>query len=134
MTELRDAVTRWASDGAGQALELMRQVTHDRAPFGVSEEGNNGPHILDTEEAVVISEGELWQGTLAYTAEHAGYQDKGSGPIFGNPWLYFMFEGHLIRVHQTRGYDVHTGWFSDVTGEQDWADAVTQALDSAVVV
>jgi hypothetical protein len=131
VSELRDSIIRWASDGAGQALEALREVTHDRAPYGVYDEEQSGPHILETEEALILSEGETWTGTLAYTAPQAGYQDRGAGPIFGNPWLYFRWQGHLIRVHETAGYSTHVGWFSEATTEADWVDAVTQALDAA---
>lgn len=130
VSDLQDAVLNWANRAAGQALDGMRQITRERAPYGISEDDHAGPHILDTEEAIVVTEGETWEGELAYTAEHAGYQDLGSDGIVGNPWLYFHWQGHLIRVHQTRGYHVHDGWFSNAVTDESWAAELETAMDA----
>lgn len=137
--ELKASITDWASKGAGQALDDLRQGTHDRCPFGVSEDGGTGqPHLLDTEEAIVTAEGEQWTGTLAYTAEHASYLDEGSEPhlIEGNPLLSFMWNGQRVIVHSVQhpGSTIHKGWFSDVTGEDDWANVLSDALDKVEAV
>lgn len=134
VSELHDSVLEWANRAAGQALDGLRDyVRTGHFPFGVYDAEDQsapgvGEHIGDSEEAAVDSEGELWQGHLAYLAEHASYQNEGSGPIQGNPWLYFYWGGHLIRVESTSGYDVWTGWFTDYTTEADWERELDAAL------
>lgn len=131
---LRVSLTDWANRGAGEALDDLRQQTHDRAPFGVSEGDNPGPHLIDSEEAVVLNEGEVWQGTLAYTVDHASYLDDGTGPhqITGNPLLAFPWHGMqvIVRSVQHPGSQIHKGWFSDVITDENWADTLTRSLDT----
>lgn len=131
VSDLVDGIRTWANDGAGQALDALRQHVRDgHFPYGVYDSGATQPdqHIADSETATIEAEGDEWHGSLAYTAEHASYQDEGSGPITGNPWLYFYWQGHLIRVHETSGYDVWTGWFTDYTTEDDWVAMLEQSL------
>lgn len=132
--DLRTSIVTWANLAAGQALDALRQNTHDRLPYGVSEGDHPGPHLADTEEASVISEGEQWAGTLAYTAEHASYLDEGTGPheIVGNPLLSFMWNGQRVIVHSVQhpGSMLHVGWFTDAVTDDAWASVLLDAFDA----
>lgn len=134
MSDLTDAFTEWANRSAGQALESMFQLSREHAPYGASEEGHPGPHLVDTEEATILQEGEVWVGELAYRAEHASYLDEGTGPhlIAGSPLLSFMWQGHRVIVHSVQhpGSTAHVGWFSNTVTDDAWANELETAMDA----
>lgn len=134
VSDLTDAIQAWANRSAGQALDGMRQLSREHAPYGASEDGHPGPHLVDTEEANVLEEGEIWVGELAYTAEHASYLDEGTGPhtIEGNPLLAFHWGGQQVIVHSVQhpGSTMHVGWFSNTVTDESWAAELETAMDA----
>lgn len=133
-SDLTEALQTWVNRSAAQALDGMYALSRERAPYGASEDGHPGPHLVDTEEASILSEGELWVGELAYTAEHASYLDEGTGPheITGNPLLAFHWGGQLVIVHSVQhpGSTMHVGWFSNTVTDESWAAELETAMDS----
>lgn len=76
--------------------------------------------------------------TLRYTAEHASWNDEGTGPhtIEGNPLLAFQWGGQTVIVHSVEhpGSTKNKGWFSDkVNDESLWALQVQAVLSSTVI-
>lgn len=134
VSDFHDALLDWTNRAAGQALEGMRNLSRERAPYGASEEGHAGPHLVDTEETTILEEGEIWVGELAYTAEHASYLDEGTGPhlIEGNPLLSFMWQGRRVIVHSVQhpGSTMHVGWFSNTVTDDAWASELETAMDA----
>lgn len=70
--------------------------------------------------------------TLTYDAEHASFQDDGTGPheIRGNPYLAFSVGGVniVVRSVQHPGSTKNKGWFSDRT--QEWPEFVQREIDA----
>lgn len=132
VSDLRESVSNWANDAAGQALDQMGQDLRDRAPYGASEGGHDGPHLVDTLETTITSQGEVWTGEIAFTAEHASFVSEGTSPheIQGNPLLAFPFGGGTVIVHSVQ----HPGspanpFFTEGVTEDTWSTAVESALD-----
>lgn len=132
-SDLRASLLEWANRGAGQALVNLGQSVRDKAPYGAGENAriDGAPHLVDTLETIVTSEGETWTGEIAFTAEHASYVNDGTSPhqIVGNPLLAFQWEGQTVIVHSVN----HPGttanpFFSDGVTEETWANELDQAL------
>lgn len=70
--------------------------------------------------------------TISYEAEHASYQDEGTGPheIAGNPFLSFDVGGAhvVVRSVQHPGSTKNKGWFTDRVGE--WPEFVQREIEA----
>lgn len=133
VTALRDSVERWANAAAGQALDTLAQTVRDKAPYGAGENERGGPHLVDTLETTITSEGEQWAGEIAFTADHASFVDEGTSPhvIEGNPLLAFEWEGQTVIVHSVQHPGTQANpFFSEGVTDDTWAEALEQALDS----
>jgi hypothetical protein len=76
--------------------------------------------------------------TLRYTAEHASFQDEGTGPhtIEGNPLLSFNWNGQQVIVHSVEhpGSVKNKGWFSDKANDESLWQLQVQAVLSGYVI
>lgn len=122
---LRQVIASGAETAVRQAVEaLAADVDATAAPID--------------EGALVASRRTEAFGTVArlsYDAEHASYQDEGTGPhtIEGNPFLAFEVGGVrvVVRSVQHPGSTVNKGWFTDSV--QAWPEFVQREVEAGAL-
>lgn len=95
--------------------------------------------LVGSREISTTPTGDGAVATIRYTAEHASYNDEGTGPhtIEGNPLLAFEWGGRTVIVHSVEhpGSVKNKGWFSDKANDDSlWAQQLQAVLSSSVIV
>lgn len=124
--QLTVAVERICDDGANL---LMRDIAATDAPIGLTGELSRDWDVVTT------TAGNGAVSHASFNAEHASYQQDGSGPhlIEGNPYLAFdggFGQTVIVRRVNHPGSTVNRGWADKLKSESDWAQACQAALDS----
>lgn len=122
---LRQVLTAGAETAVRQATEaLARDIDATSAPI---------------DEGTLVASGRVEAfgnlARLSYDADHASFQDEGTGPhtIEGNPYLAFDIGGvHVVvRSVQHPGSTVNKGWFTDRIPE--WPEFVQREIEAGAM-
>ncbi len=132
VSSLRVAILDAAPGICDEAAILMGNDIDVSAPVDEGE-------LVGSREIATQPTGDGAVSTIRYTADHASYQDEGTGPheIVGDPLLAFEWGGQTVIVHSVQhpGSTKNKGWFTDkATDDSLWGQQVQAVLSGTSII